>query len=171
MTSSHRTTRPFPRSAIFATLAMISITLGAENNETPDPLEKDLLEFVAYEVQVDGGTWNDGSVFPSIVWEKPGRVQEIIGNCPLKTRWFDKDSEEVTQPDGKAPYVAFLEGKSGKGYLIKRMVTVSPGSKAITAFPHPPAIASFDENQWVLDEQQIAIKRKLLGVENKYPAL
>jgi len=164
-----RFTRLFAGLTLLAAMATPPVCPGAQKSEVTDPLEKNLLEFVAYDLQVDGGTWNDPSNFPAIVWEKPERVKEIIGSCPLKTRWFDKDLAEVSKPDGKAPYVAYLEGKSEKGYLIKRMATVSPGGKAITAFPRPPADGSFDENQWVLDEQQIAIKRKLLGVEKKFP--
>jgi len=159
------------RTVVLAAMTAAPIGLCADKTEVTGPLEKDLLEFVTYEVQVDGGIWADSTKFPNIVWEKPDRVQQIIGNCPLTTRWFDKDLAEVPKPDGKPPYVAYLEGRSDKGYLIKRMVTVSPGGKALTAYPHPPADGSFDENQWVLDEQQIAIKRKILGVEDKFPAL
>ena len=162
--------RLFAGPAVLAAIAIHPVCLCAQNAEVLDPLEKDLLEFVTYEMQVAGGTWSDHASFPAIVWEKPGRVQEIIGNCPLTTRWFDKDLAETAKPDGKAPYVAYLEGKSEKGCRIKRMVTVSPGGKAITAFPHPSDDGSFDEKQWVLDEQQIAIKRKLLGVEKKFRA-
>jgi len=151
-------------------MTLTPIHLCAQDKEVMDPIEKDLLEFVTFNLHVDGDVWNNSANFPSIVWEKPDRVKEIIGNCPLKTRWFDKNLAEIFKPDAKPPYVAYLEGKSDKGCLIKRMVTVSPGGKAITVFPYPTSPGSFDENQWVLDEQQIAIKRKLLGVERKFPS-
>jgi CubicO group peptidase (beta-lactamase class C family) len=88
----------------------------------------------------------------------------------VKTRWFDAALAEVHAPDGHAPYVAYLEGKSDKGFMIRRLVTVSPGGQALTSFPRPSTEESFDEKQWVLDEQQIAVKRKIQGVEQKYPA-
>lgn len=147
----------------------VPASLAAQEKTPEDPLEKDLLEFVQYDVQVEGGVWSDRSNFPQIVWQKPNRVREIIGTCPLTTRWFDKDLAEIGKPDGKAPYVAYLEGKSEKGCLIRRIVTVNPGGKAITTFPGPATAPSFDERRWALDEQQIAIKRKLLGVERKFP--
>jgi CubicO group peptidase (beta-lactamase class C family) len=150
---------------------MLCSPAGAAEDEITDPLERDLIEFANIELKVLGRTWNDAASFPKIVWEKPDRVQAIIGSCPLQTRWFDADIAEVQTPDGKAPYVAYLEGKSDKGCQVRRLVTVSPGGEALTRYPHPSKPDSFDEKQWALDAQQIAVKRKILGEENKYPAL
>ena len=148
---------------------LLATGLSAKEYVPEDPLEKNLLEFVSYEIAVEGEVWKDGSHFPDLEWQSPDRVLSIIGQCPLVIRWFDKDLSEVSKPNGKAPYVAYLEGRSEHDQHIRRMITVSPGGKALTAFPHPSVEASFDENQWLLDEQQIALKRKLLGVEQKYP--
>jgi len=142
-----------------------------DKNEITDPLERDLLEFAAIELEVAGGTWSHAAHFPQIVWQRPNRVEQIIGSCPLRTRWFDAEVAEVAEPDGKPPYAAYLEGKSERGFHIRRLVTVSPGGQALTRFPHPALEPSFDEKQWVLDEQQIAVKRKVLGVESKYSPL
>ncbi len=143
--------------------------MNAKEYVPEDPLEKDLLEFVTFEVEIEGGTWKDSSRFPPLVWQSPDRVLSIIGQCPLVIRWFNKDLDEVSKPDGKPPYVAYLEGRSEHGQHIRRMITASPGGKALTSFPHPSNEDSFDEKQWLLDEQQIALKRKLLGVEHKFP--
>jgi len=140
-------------------------------DDITDPLEMGLLDFTAVELKVMGGTWSDAENFPKLVWKDAARVQQIIGDCPLTTRWFDADIAEVQKPDGRPPYVAYLEGKSDKGFPVRRLVTVSPGGEAQTRYPHPSSPDSFDEKQWVLDEQQIAVKRKILGVENKFPAL
>ncbi len=165
-----------PRTIATTLLASLMMTLPLaaqqKKDEITDPLERDLIEFATIELEVASGTWTDAGRFPSLVWQKPERVREIIGESPLKTRWFDAALAEVEKPDGRAPYVAYLEGKGGgKGLQIRRLVTVSPGGKALTAFPHPSSEPSFDEKQWVLDEQQIAVKRKILGVEGKYAAL
>lgn len=156
---------------LLAAGALSTNGLNAKEYVPEDPLEKDLLEFVSYELEIEGETWKDGSRFPPLVWQSPDRVLSIIGQCPLVIRWFDKDLAEVSKPDGKAPYVAYLEGRSEHGQHIRRLLTASPGGKALTAFPHPSVEASFDEKQWLLDEQQIALKRKLLGVEQKFPPL
>ena len=165
--SKYRT--PFFLSLLLAAGSLSIFDLKAKEYIPEDPLEKDLLEFVTYEVEIEGETWKDSSRFPPLVWQSPDRVLSIIGQCPLVTRWFNKDLDEVSKPDGKAPYVAYLEGRSEHGLHIRRMVTASPGGKALTSFPHPANEDSFDEKQWLLDEQQIALKRKLLGVEHKFP--
>lgn len=149
---------------------LLAASLPAKEYVPTDELEKDLLEFITYEIEVEGGVWKDGSQFPDLEWQSPDRVLSIIGQCPLVVRWFNKDLEEVSKPDGKAPYVASLEGRSEHGQHIRRMITASPGGKALISFPHPGNEDSFDEKQWLLDEQQIAIKRRLLGVEKKFPA-
>lgn len=151
-------------------LLLSIVDLAAKEYVPETALEKDLLEFIGYEVEIEGGTWKDASRFPPLVWQSPDRVLSIIGQCPLVVRWFDKDLAEVRKPDGKAPYVAYLEGRSEHNYHIRRMLTASPGGKALTSFPHPAHADSFDESQWLLDEQQIALKRKLLGVEQRFPA-
>ena len=143
--------------------------LPAKDYVPEDPLEKNLLEFVTYDLEIEGGTWRDSSHFPPLVWQSPDRVLSIIGQCPLIVRWFNKDLNEVNEPDGKAPYVAYLEGRSEHGQHIRRLVTASPGGKALTSFPHPGSADSYDEKQWLLDEQQIALKRKLLGLEARFP--
>ena len=143
--------------------------LSAKEYVSEDPLEKNLLEFVSYEIEIEGGVWKDDHHFPDLEWQSPDRVLSIIGQCPLVVRWFDKDLAEVSKPNGKTPYVAYLEGRSEHGLHIRRMITASPGGKVLNSFPHPPHEDSYDEKQWLLDEQQIALKRKLLGVEQKYP--
>lgn len=161
------------RIALFLAL-LVSIAgalpLFAQKPEITDPLEKDLLEFAFIELAVPGGTWTDAGCFPQLVWQKPERVVEIVGNCPLATRWFDADRAEVQVPNGRAPYVAYLEGTSAKGYRIRRLVTVSPGGKAQTSYPRLAPDVVLDEGQWAIDEQQIAVKRKILGLEQQYPA-
>jgi CubicO group peptidase (beta-lactamase class C family) len=160
------------KSTLIAFAAVLPLTsLAAQKNEITDPLESKLIEFANIELEVVDGTWTDAGSFPNLVWQKPDRVRQIIGDCPLKTRWFDAKLAEVKTPDGRAPYVAYLEGKSDMGFQIRRLVTVSPGGKALTRFPRPSTEGSFDEKQWALDEQQIAIKRMILGVEGKYPVL
>ncbi|WP_395752834.1 serine hydrolase domain-containing protein [Prosthecobacter sp.] len=149
---------------------LLTTSLIAKEYAPEDPREKDLLEFVTFEIEIEGGTWKDSGRFPPLVWQSPDRVLSIIGQCPLVIRWFDKELNELTKPNGKAPYVAYLDGRSEHGQRIRRMVTASPGGKALTAFPHPAHAASYDESQWLLDEQQIALKRKLLGLEHHFPA-
>jgi CubicO group peptidase (beta-lactamase class C family) len=144
------------------------VEAGAKEYVPVDALEKNLLEFVNYEVEIEGRTWKDASRFPSLVWQSPDRVLSIIGQCPLVVRWFDKNTDEVMKPNGKGPYVAYLEGRSEHGLHIRRLVTASPGGQALTKFPHPATAGSFDEKQWLLDEQQIAVKRKVLGVEHRF---
>ena len=147
-------------------------TASAKKEFVPsDPLEKDLLEFVTIEIEIEGDVWKDSSRFPPLVWESPDRALSIIGQCPLTIRWFNKDLSEISQPDGKAPYVAYLEGQTEHGWHIRRMITASPGGKALTRFPHPSNADSFDEKQWLLDEQQTALKRRLLGMEERPTAL
>lgn len=151
-------------------LLLLTTVINAKEYVPDTALEKDLLEFITYEIEIEGGTWKDASHFPDLEWQSPDRVLSIIGQCPLVIRWFDKDLMEVTKPNGKPPYVAYLEGRSEHGQHIRRLITASPGGKALTAFPHPSHADSFDENQWLLDEQQIALKRKILGVRQKFPA-
>jgi CubicO group peptidase (beta-lactamase class C family) len=162
--------RSHPASCFALSLLLLSAAcLNAKEYVPETALEKDLLEFVTYEIEIEGGTWKDDHRFPPLVWQSPDRVLSIIGQCPLVVRWFNKDLAEVIKPDGKAPYVAYLEGRSEHGLHIRRMVTASPGGKVLTSFPHPAHADSFDEGQWLLDDQQIALKRKLLGVEHRFP--
>ena len=119
-------------SLMVATGSLSTSSLSAKEYIPEDPLEKDLLEFVTYEVEIEGETWKDSSRFPPLVWESPDRVLSIIGQCPLTVRWFDKELAEVSKPDGKPPYVAYLEGRSEHGQHIRRMITASPGGKALT---------------------------------------
>ncbi len=158
-------------SGLLLALVMLTATSGLRAKEyvPEDAREKDLLEFITFELEIPGGTWKDSSRFPQLVWQSPDRVLSIIGQCPLVIRWFDKDLNEVTKPNGKPPYVAYLDGRSEHRQRIRRMVTVSPGGKALTAFPHPSHADAYDEAQWLQDEQQIALKRKLLGVEHRFP--
>ncbi|WP_395745647.1 serine hydrolase domain-containing protein [Prosthecobacter sp.] len=161
-----------PRSTPFllSLFLILASVLHAKEYVPDTALERDLLEFITYEIEIEGDTWKKPDRFPPLVWDSPDRVLSIIGQCPLVVRWFDKDLNEVTKPNGKAPYVAYLEGRSEHGQHIRRMVTASPGGKALTIFPHPSHPGSYDENQWLLDEQQIALKRKLLGVQKKFPS-
>jgi CubicO group peptidase (beta-lactamase class C family) len=140
-------------------------------DEITDPLEKTFLDFTSVELKVVGGIWKETDSFPKLVWKDAERVRAEIGDCPLTTRWFDAEIAEVQKPDGKPPYVAYLEGKSEKGFPVRRLVTVNPGGEAQTIYPHPTKPESYDEKQWGVDEQQIAVKRKILGVDGKYPAL
>ena len=53
--------------------------------------------------------------FPEIVWEKPHTVQKLMGNFPIRIRWFNDKLEGVTEADKPGRYLAYIEGQTPSG--------------------------------------------------------
>jgi poly(3-hydroxybutyrate) depolymerase len=73
--------------------------------------------------------------FPEVQWTNPYQVDTLLGQFPLRVRWFDSQTKEVSEPQGVDSYIAVIKGISPDGIMIRRAKrfycsTASEGIKA-----------------------------------------
>lgn len=130
-----------------------------------EALKADLLEFQRLEI-VPEDEWGNifvGTEFPKLVWEFPTVAEQVIGECPLTVRWFTADIQEVNEPQGPGRYLAYVEGRSAKGYTIRRGLTFycrpdnwRPWGQEVTARVSYTPEGPFDEAAWEEREKIIS---------------
>lgn len=91
-----------------------------------------------------GFVFNPGEK-PKIIWGDPERVRELIGDAPLKIRWFDADLNEVTSLDKPGRYAAYIETKMRDGTLVRRIMLFycKPSELDIIPWPCPELEAPY----------------------------
>jgi CubicO group peptidase (beta-lactamase class C family) len=62
--------------------------------------------------------------FPELNWDKPGIVGQVIGEVPLRVRWFDGELNEVTKAEEPGRYAFVAEGTAADGRVIRRAGTM-----------------------------------------------
>jgi CubicO group peptidase (beta-lactamase class C family) len=62
--------------------------------------------------------------FPELVWERPGIVEQVVGEVPLTVRWFDRELNEVTTASTPGRYAFVAQGTTKDGRTIRRAGTV-----------------------------------------------
>lgn len=62
--------------------------------------------------------------FPRIVWRDVDEVRNLVGDVPLRTRWFDADGRESTCPQKIGRYTALVEGTTSDGMAVRRGTTL-----------------------------------------------
>ena len=62
--------------------------------------------------------------FPRLEWDKPYLVEKVMGEFPLKARWFNSELEEITRAEKPGRYAFYVEGKTAKGTVVRRASTV-----------------------------------------------
>lgn len=95
---------------------------------------------------------------PTVVWDQPLLVKATVGETPLSARWFDRDLEEVTSADKPGLYLAYVEGRTPTGQVVRRGLTAFCSAREFSRFvspqpaplPHPPGVG-IDPTVW---EQQ-----------------
>lgn len=191
--------------------------------------ERFLQDFPNWKLQPDNPTGyllTTGRL-PAIRWKDQTRIRELVGDIPLKIRWFNQQLEQVTSAAAPGRYAAIVDAMAPNGAVVRHALTflclpsIDPrefrGLKLHLAFPGPPLdatawrqhqrpIDSFISDampDWLLSEPQgavllaamvqlrpldreatmanspatldadfqLAVKRRLLGVEDKYPPL
>ena len=178
-----------------------------------------------------GNSWDytfEPGKFPGLDWDRPYFVEKVMGEFPLKARWFNSELNEVIAPNEPGRYAFYLEARTPNGKVIRRASTVycrpkywfgwSERPRAFLDFipvdgidkavwkEHEDAIAAFAGRMVLLSilrqqegaillsylhemntsadmppltdtpiirdhDYHLALKRKILGVENKYPSL
>lgn len=74
-----------------------------------------------------GNAWDYTFVpgeFPGLEWDQPYLVKEVMGEFPLKTRWFNSELEEVDKAEKPGRYAFYVEGQTSNGTVIRRASTV-----------------------------------------------
>ena len=101
--------------------------------------------------------------FPEIVWKDPCKVERLVGNFPLKARWFDKDLNEVSKADHPGRYMAYIEGDCPMGFKVRRALTFycrppdwKPWHDGIKAHIDYPPNSPFNAQAWAEREDAIA---------------
>jgi CubicO group peptidase (beta-lactamase class C family) len=194
--------------------------------------QEDIREFLNCQIVPKlGNPWDytfEPGKFPKLDWDRPYFVEKVMGNFPLKTRWFNSELNEVSTPEEPGRYAFYVEAKTPNGMVIRRASTLycrpknwfgwSERPKAYLDFlpvdgidrivweEHKDAIATFAGRivlLSILRQQQgavlmsylheikatgnkptltdtpiirdhdyhLTLKRKILGVEEKYPPL
>ena len=74
-----------------------------------------------------GNAWDytfEPGEFPRLEWDKPYLVEKMMGDFPLKVRWFNSELEEVNKAEKPGRYAFYVEGQTPKGTVIRRASTV-----------------------------------------------
>ena len=74
-----------------------------------------------------GNAWDytfEPGELPRLEWDKPYLAEKVIGEFPLKARWFNSELEEVDKAAKPGRYAFYVEGKTPKGKIIRRASTV-----------------------------------------------
>ncbi|MCE5198100.1 MAG: serine hydrolase [Armatimonadota bacterium] len=61
---------------------------------------------------------------PGYCWDRPNNVNRVIGELPLKLRWFDSELNEVKAPKKAGKYSVIIEGNAKNGTHVCRALTV-----------------------------------------------
>ena len=103
--------------------------------------------------------------FPEIVWEEPHVVEKLMGSFPLDVRWFNYELEEVTVPDQPGRYLAYVEGQTTSGMMIRRALTLycrpsdwRPWNDNIKAYVDYPPRSPVDRKAWDERKDMIAAR-------------
>ena len=89
-------------------------------------LRQALTEFQYQRIRpIDGRGFRlvEDSAFFEIDWESPRVVGSVLGDFPLKTRWFDGGGIEVKRVGAPGRYAAVVEGVTAGGMLVRRART------------------------------------------------
>ncbi len=76
--------------------------------------------------------------FPALNWERPDIVEQVVGEVPLRVRWFDGELNEVTEAEKPGRYAFVAEGTTQDGRVIRRAGTLyckDPGWRVRTDRP------------------------------------
>ena len=101
--------------------------------------------------------------FPKIVWDNPGKVEKIIGKCPLKIRWFNNKLDEVSIPSEPGRYIMYAEGDSERIGKIRRSMTFfcrpeewRPWDDELKAYMTCPKKSPINKKAWDEKNEMIA---------------
>ncbi len=73
--------------------------------------------------QYPGYVVGPGDDTPIIIWRDADFVRRVVGEIPLRVRWFDSKLNEVKGPSTVGRYAAYIEGKMKDGTPVKRAKT------------------------------------------------
>jgi hypothetical protein len=86
--------------------------------------QKELREFLGCQVVPQlGNAWDytfEPGEFPKLEWDGPEVVKKMMGEFPLKVRWFDEELREVTAAERPGRYAFYAEGRTPAGKVIRR---------------------------------------------------
>jgi CubicO group peptidase (beta-lactamase class C family) len=127
----------------------------------------DLTEFQNCELR-PRGRWDymfTPGKFPEMVWEEPHVVEKLMGSFPLDVRWFNDELEEVAVPGKPGRYLAYVEGRTPSGMIIRRALTLycrpsdwHPWNDNIKAYVDYPPESPIDRKAWDERREMIAAR-------------